>query len=414
MIQLRIPNPSKVFNDQILAILESYTDPVEVFYGGASSGKSHGVYQKVVLKACQNWPVPRRILVLRKVDRSIKDSSWEHIKAVLSQFKLLPFCKINKSDFTITLPNGAIFMFKGLDDPEKIKSIKGVSDIVMEEATEFNLDDFTQLRLRLRDPEHEDRQMFLMFNPISKKNWVYDYFFMNDSGAKLYWSTYKDNKFLDQATRDALEDLKHRNPAYYRIYALGEFATLDKLIFPVTTVRVISDDEVKGFREYNGLDFGYVNDPSALVSVRYDPEMKRIYITKEFVKKGMLNDEIATTIAFLGLAKEEIYADSQEQKSIEEIRRMGVSRIKPVRKGKDSVIQGIQWLAQHEIIIDSRCFKVREEAENYTWQKDKKTGEYTNEPVDGFNHTWDAIRYALSDLIRGVGKVKLLNRSIGF
>ena len=344
-----------------------------------------------------------RVLMLRKIQRSIRDSIWTHFLDVLDQFQFRQYCKIDKTNFEIILPNNAQFLFRGLDDPEKIKSIKGISDIFEEEATEFTEEDDTQLGLRLRDREQKEKQMFRSFNPISKKNWVHRVFFEQPTTAKLRWSTYKDNHFLDQDTINYLESLKNRNPAYYRIYALGEFATLDRIIFTNTTKRIIRDEEVKDLPQFHGLDFGYVNDPSALVVLRYDEKNKKIFIMREYVKGGMLNDEIARTIEELALQKEIINADSSEQKSIQEIKNLGVSRIRPVGKGKDSVLQGIQWLLQNEIIVDERCFKVWEEFENYTWKKDKN-GEYTNDPVDSYNHTIDAIRYALVDYILTRGK----------
>jgi len=425
MIEIEVKHPKKLFNDQILAILNKYETPLEVFYGGASSGKSHGVYQKYAWKAMKGWKKPRKVLILRKIGASIRDSSWEHMQDVLAQFKILPYCEVNKSDFRITLPNKAMFLFKGLDDPEKIKSIKGVSDIILEEATEFTLEDFTQLKLRLRDKEHKFRQMALMFNPIHKLNWVYNFFFWDrennrprefkEHGGIIYHSTYKDNRFLDEASKQDIEDLRFRNPAYYRIYALGEFATLDKLVFPVVEYRIISEKEVSHLEQLNGLDFGYINDPSALSNVRYDKEEKTIFITGEYVKEHLLNNKIAEAIINLGLSKERIFADSQEEKSIDEIQLYGIPRIEAVKKGPHSVIQGIQWMQQHKIVVDERCFKTREEFENYTWKKDKKTGEYTNDPVDTYNHTIDAIRYALSEKINGEGEIQILNRrKLGF
>ena len=151
--------------------------------------------------------------------------------------------------------------------PEKIKSINGITDIVIEEATELTLDDFTQLLLRLRPGEEvKHPQIYLMFNPISKANWVFDYFIMNKpDNAKVIQTTYKDNKFLTIDYKNELERLKDRNPAYYKIYALGEFATLDKLVFPVYEKRLIAKEEVRNFEMFIGMDFGYINDPSAIV-----------------------------------------------------------------------------------------------------------------------------------------------------
>jgi len=396
-------------------VIDDYTKFTEIHYGGASSGKSHGVVQKVVMKACKKWRKPRKILFTRKVGRSIKDSIFADVLACLADFGILDRCKVNNTDFRITLPNGAEFLFKGMDDPEKIKSIKGLSDVVMEEATEFTLDDYTQLTLRLRDRKHKVRQIFLMFNPVSKTNWVYKNWFAKDvtvdsKRTVIYQTSYQNNKFLDEETRITIEELKERNPAYYRIYALGEFATLDKLVFPTYESQVLNKADLKSLPSFFGLDFGYVNDPSAFMHVKVDENNKTLYIVEEFVKKHMLNDEIADTIKNLGYGKEIVEADSSEEKSIAEIRLKGVPQIQAVKKGKGSILQGIQFIQQYKIVIDSRCFKTIEELENYTWKKDKKTGEYVNEPVDTYNHTIDAIRYALNQAVFRLNGSSLADR----
>ena len=402
-------NPA-VFNDWIYQSIDDYSKRIEVYYGGAGSGKSYGATQKVLLKALK---YRRKVLVIRKIQRTIKDSIWALLISHLHASGFYNACRVNRSDFEIALPNGSIFIFKGLDDPEKIKSIDGITDIVIEEATELTEDDFTQLNLRLRALV-DHLQIYLMFNPISKKNWVYDYFFVRalPLNVKIIKTTYQDNRFLSDEYREELERLKDRNPAYYRIYCLGEFATLDKLVFPVYTTKIISEADIAGLKRWIGLDFGYINDPSAIVWGYIDTANKRIYVTGEYVKRGMKNNEIAETITDLGLHKDKSYGDCAERKSIDEIRDKGVN-IDPTEKGKDSVIHGIQWIQQYDLIVDERCFKVREELENYTWQKDKKTGEYINEPVDTFNHTIDAIRYGLNKYIKGVKTPTVIKKPRG-
>lgn len=401
-VKLNFKKPSNVFNRNIFEILTNYDNFTEVHYGGGSSGKSHGVIQKVVLKALKDWKYPRRILWLRKVQSTIKDSLFEDVKDCLINFGIWEMCLWNKTDNKVELPNGAVFLFKGLDNPEKIKSIKGISDIVMEEASEFTLNDYTQLTLRLRERKHVNKQIFLMFNPVSKLNWVYKYFFEHGEpmeNVMIRQSSYRDNKFLDEMTRQNLELLANRNPAYYKIYALGEFATLDKLVFPNYEKRLINKDELRHLPSYFGLDFGYVNDPSAFIHSKIDVKNKKLYIIEEYVKKGMLNNEIANVIKQLGYSKEIITADSAEQKSIAEISNHDITRIRSAMKGKDSIISGIQYLNQFDIVIDERCFKTIEELDNYTWKKDKNTGEYYNEPVDTYNHCIDALRYSVEMLM---------------
>ena len=412
-IKIKIKNPSRVFNKHIYDKLTDYSTFTEIHYGGASSGKSHGVIQKVVFKSLQAWKYPRKVLFLRKVGSSVYDSIFEDVKQCLEAWGLLGACKVNNSAYRIELPNGAQFIFKGLDNPEKIKSIKGISDVVMEEASEFTLDDYTQLTLRLRDKKHPFKQIYLMFNPVSKVNWVYNAFFVKKpKNTVIYQTTYKDNRFLDEVTKENIEELANRNEAYYKIYALGEFATLDKLVFPKYKKQLLNKEELSHIPSDFGLDYGFINDPSAFIHVKIDEENKRLYILEEYVKKGLTNDKIAEAIKALGYSKEIIRADSAEKKSNQELRNLDIPRVIDVIKGPGSVMQGIQYILQYEIIVDERCVKTIEELENYTWKKDKATNEYINEPVDSYNHCLDAVRYAVQDRIFQKKKELDVNKTI--
>ena len=377
--------------------VRDYITRFNVFYGGAGSGKSHFVAQKVILKALQ---YKRKILVVRKVGNTLKDSVWAMFLKLLYQMPGV-IRSINKSEYTIELISGSIFLFKGLDDPEKIKSIEGITDIVVEEASELTEDDFDQLNLRLR-ATCGMLQIHLMFNPVSKANWVYSRFFKDGTPEDtiVVHTTYKDNPYLPKEYIDSLLRLEKNNPAYFKIYVLGDFATLDKLVFPVKTVRLVSQDEIKGLPFWIGMDFGYTNDPTAITWGYCDLVNRRLYITGEYNKKGMTNDMIAKVITDLGFAKERIIADAAEPKSIAELRRLGINRITGAVKGPDSVKNGIDRLQRYEIIIDERCTYTVEEFDNYTWKKDRKTGEYINEPVDMFNHHIDSTRYGTQNVMR--------------
>ena len=181
------------------------------------------------------------------------------------------------------------------------------------------------------------------------------------------------------------------NPTYYRIYALGEFASLDKLVFSNWRVGTISDTH--DWDMLCGLDFGYTNDPTAFIVSFVQGET--LYVAKEFVKTGLLNNQIATVITDLGFSKSTIIADSAEVKSIEELRRDGLHRIYPAVKGQGSILQGIQKLQQYETVVDPTCEHTITELQNYAWKKDRQSGEYVNEPIDEFNHCIDALRYSL-------------------
>lgn len=383
-------NP-KAFNDAFYPYLRDYKRRFEVYYGGAGSGKSVFIAQKLVVKALTD---KRKVLIMRKVGSTLKDSVWQLVVDTLSQIGALPYCGVNKSVFTIELPNRSILLFKGMDDSEKIKSITGITDIWAEEATEFSEEDIEQLNLRLR-AKVKDLQMFFSFNPVSKANWVYRRWFKDGAiitdDTVIHRSTYKDNRFLPDAYIETIEKMASTNPTYYRIYALGEFASLDKLVFNNWHVGRIEDTH--DWDMLCGLDFGFTNDPTAfVVSFMKD---NTLFISREYVKTGLLNDQIAKVITELGFSKSTIIGDSAEVKSIEELRRAGLYRIYPAAKGQGSVLQGIQKLQQFDIVVDPDCEHVITELQNYAWKKDRSTGEYINEPIDEFNHCLDALRYSL-------------------
>lgn len=307
MINLHLSK--KLFNETYYPYLFDYSHGVEVYFGGAGSGKSHFIAQKLLVKALKD---KRKVLVVRKTQVSQRESCWRLFMELLSKWQILSECKPRLSDMTIELPNGSIFLFKGLDDPERIKSIVGITDIWCEEATELNEEDYEQLTLRMR-ANVEDLQMFVSFNPISKANWVYKKWFLQDTDAFILKTTYKDNKFLPDSYIESLEDKINSNPTYYKIYALGEFCSLDKLVYYNWRVEEFNHAEIKGDLLV-GLDFGFVNDPTALVSSILDEENKTVYVFKEWGAVNKTNDEIARTIDYLGFRKSTIMADSAEQK----------------------------------------------------------------------------------------------------
>lgn len=310
-----------------------------------------------------------------------------------------------------------------MDDPEKIKSIANIDDIVVEECTEINDFDFDQLTLRLRS-KNLYNQVHVMFNPVSKENWVYKRWFAetadyNKENTVILHTTYKDNKFLPTEYIESLMDMQKTNPAYYAIYALGEFASLDRLVYTNWKVELFDYmkilQNVKGSKAIFGTDFGYTNDYTTLICSVIDDINKIIYIYDEHFETHMTNEDIYKMYTEKRVAGERIVCDSSEPKSIEELKRLGCKRVVGATKGKDSIINGIQLIQQYKIIIHPNCTKIIEEFKNYTWVKDKVTGEYINKPIDKYNHGLDAFRYSLSDYCGGfVPKIQLLNRNLLF
>lgn len=377
--------------------IEDYSFRYNVFWGGRGSGKTKFIIQKLMTKGLKE---KRLILLMRKETNKLRDSVWKELLEVIEEFKLTPYFTINKTEFRATCNiNGTEFKCLGLDEPEKIKGFAAMSDVFMDEITAFTEEDIELIDGTLRSISYElPLQMYFAFNPISKTNFVYKYFGF-DTGITppntfILHSTYLDNPFLDDSYLQRMDAMKLRNYNRWKIEALGEFVTLDKLVFQNWKSEEFNHADIQG-NLVVGLDFGFVNDVSALVASILDETNKKIYVFKEWGDTGKTNKELSNIITSLGFAKSIIIADSAEPKSIEELKRAGISRIRASVKGPDSIMHGIQQLQNYEIVVHPSCEGIITELENYSWQKDKKTNEYINKPIDSFNHYIDALRYSL-------------------
>lgn len=422
MADTKMSIKKRMFNDTYYPYLQNYNTRIEVYYGGAGSGKSVFITQKLLFKYLKYSN--RKCLVVRKVNATLKESTFSLFKTILSEWKIYDECKVNKTDLTIELPNGSSFIFKGMDDPEKIKSIAGIDDIWVEECTEIDMFDFDQLCLRLRSRKPYN-QIICSFNPVSKQNWVYPRWFDKNSdnyslkNTTVLHTTYKDNKFLPKDYIDDLLEKEKTNPVYYRIYALGEFATLNKLVYTNWKVEEFDYNEILKAKNTRyaifGTDFGYTNDYTTLICSVIDELDKKIWIYDEHFEKHMTNEDIYNMYVEHGVAGERIICDSSEPKSIEELRRLGCKRVTGAIKGKDSIMNGIQLIQQYEIIVHPKCVQIQEELKNYTFIKDKQTNQYLNKPIDKYNHGLDAFRYSIMAKVNiKNNKLKLLSRNALF
>ena len=388
---------SRVFLPTFRPYVNDYTHRYEIYWGGRASGKTVFIIQKLLLKGLQE---KRFILLMNKQTAGIRDKVWKELNDAIDFFKIRSFFDFNQTEYRATCMNGTQFRCMGLDDSEKAKSLSNVSDIYLDELNQFTQDDFELLDGSLRSKRYNyPLQLIGSFNPVSKANWVYQYFGF-DTGIVppntfIHHSTYLDNPYCDASYIQRMELMKTRNPVRYRIEAEGQFATLDKLIYTNWVEREIDPEEYKQLPLLVGLDFGFTNDPSALVASFIDQENKIIYIFKEWGSTGKTNVELANVIKSLGFSKSVIIADSAEQKSIEELRRNGIQRVRASVKGADSINYGISLLQEYKLVVSPECQEVINELENYSWQKDRQTGEYINKPVDAFNHYMDALRYSL-------------------
>lgn len=394
-------------NNVYLPYLNDETS-IQIFFGGASSGKSVFLSQRVVLDLIQGG---RNYLVIRKVGKTIRQSVFNEICKAIKDTGLGQFFYVSMTSMTITAFNGFQVIFCGLDDPQKIKSItpaKGaLTDIWIEEATEISYDDFKEIIKRLRGISKVQKRITLSFNPILKDHWIYKEFFLNvwednkrfykDERVLILKTTYKDNRYLTEQDKQALESEK--DAYYYDVYTLGKWGILGNVIFKNWRVEDLSWLKGKADNIRNGLDFGYAKDPAALTHTHYDRKRKIIYILDELYATELTNDILAREVKRI-VGNSLVVCDSEEPKSIQELRQYGVNAI-GARKGKDSVNHGIQWLKQQTIIVDVKCQAHKNELMKYKWREDAN-GNVLPIPVDRDNHLMDALRYAYESEFRNL------------
>tara|TARA_R110000751_G_scaffold50096_2_gene110984 strand:- start:232 stop:1185 length:954 start_codon:yes stop_codon:yes gene_type:complete len=273
--------------------------------------------------------------------------------------------------------NGNLIEFISLDQPQKIRGRK--RDVLyLNEANELYFEDWQQLIFRTKG------KVILDYNPSDTFHWIYERVIPRED-CDFYQTTYKDNPFLEDTIVSEIERLKYTDEDYWRVYGLGERGASRATIFQYTTGDQQGD--VVAF----GLDFGYTNDPSSLVKVTKKGDS--LYLKELLYSTNLTNPDISDKLRDLGLTRQdEIWADSAEPKSIEELHRMGWN-VKPTAKGRDSIMIGIDVLKRHKLVVTHDSPNLIKELQNYKWLEDKN-GNLLNKPVDKYNHAIDAIRYA--------------------
>ena len=362
-------------------LLECRKQREVVVYGGAGSGKSYTVAQFLIIERLMKLR-NKRLLVTRKYNPSLKVTSYQLVKEILNDL-LIPYDEL-KTEQIITLPRRNEIYFRGLDDPEKIKSSE-FNYIWMEEATEFDYEDYLQLKLRLRRRTECGNQMYLTYNPVS--GWTQKAFFETESDdIAVLKTTYKDNPFLDEEYVKALLNLKSQDETYYQIYALGEYAEAKNKIF--NNYKIVQKLPSSFDSIIYGIDFGF-NNPTVILEIGIKDD--EIYITKEFYQSQITNNELIQELEYFVKDKNcEIYADSAEPARIEEISRAGFN-IYPAKK---DVKNGIDYLKRKMIYLNKDCVNTIKEIQMYKW-KESKNGEILDEPVKFNDHAMDAMRYAV-------------------
>lgn len=349
-------------------------------------------------------------LVIRKVERTLRDSCFSDLRWAIHRLGVDAYWKATTSPIELTYaPTGQKIMFRGLDDSQKITSISVpvgyINFVWIEEAYQISKeDDFNMIDESIRGelPEGYFKRFNITFNPWNERHWLKSRFFDKESDDVLaLTTTYKCNEWLDDADRKLFDDMRVRNPRRYQVAGLGNWGVIDGLVYENWKEQVFTLSEVRDCETVAGLDFGYTNDPTAFFIGFLDLEQKKLYVWDEIYEKGLSNRRIFEGIQALGYSKERITADSAEPKSIDELKGYGL-RVSSAKKGKDSILNGIQWIQDLEIVVHPRCVNFLTEIGSYTWKEDR-FGKKLNEPVDDANHLMDAMRYALESYIRKKG-----------
>jgi phage terminase large subunit len=355
--------------------------------GGTRSGKTYALLQWCIVKALEKKEI---ITIVRKTIPSLKRTVMKDFKDVMQLLDIWNENDFNISDRIYTFYNDSIIQFISTDDAEKLRGLKSTI-LWLEEAQEIDSESYFQLQIRTTGP------IILSYNPtVSPYHWI-----RTMSDCSRYFTTFKNNPYLDTTVKKAIEELKHTNQKAWKVYGLGEWVGNEKAIFEFAQCEWLPDDaEFVAF----GLDFGYSSDPTALASIwKYNNEL---YIIEHCYERGMVTNDIVTMLKGVVKGREEIWADSAEPRLIEELYREGFN-IKPVIKGKDSINFGIQVMQNYTINIPKTCQNLINEFYSYEWSSDR-FGKQLDKPVDYMNHLIDAARYAsmmrLSNKATAAGK----------
>lgn len=397
MLPLRLVG-TKVFEDSYRA-----KEKVIVNFGGARSSKSYSIAQLLIIKAFSEKH--KNIGICRKTLPSLKRTAMRLVIELLHQYKRYNYCKYCKSEDYIDIPHmHNRIQFFSLDNPERIKSTE-FNYIWMEEANEFTWDDFLILMTRLSGHTIKERnQMFLTLNPNEETGWIPTKLLKNNVFTKhddilVRHSTYKDNPFLTDDYRKELEGLKNTDEVYYKVYTLGEWASVKGLVY--TKYKIIPESQMPSVFEesFYGLDFGF-NNPMALVFAGVVD--KNLYIKEILYESGLTTRDLIEKLKTL-IPKThrniQIRADSASPDKIQEIYDAGFNCVGVDKNNINTVKWGIDYCKAQNIHVSENSDKVIKELRSYKWREDRN-GDPLDEPVKFNDHAMDAMRYAVTGFAR--------------
>lgn len=373
-----------------------------VLQGGTSSSKTYSTAQILIVKSLTSKK-SKLVSVVAETIPHLKRGVMRDFFKILIEIGIYKEDNHNKTDSTYKLGNWTIEFFSA-DNDAKLRGAR--RDILfVNECNRISWDAFTQLEIRTKN------QVFLDFNPVSKF-WVHSKLMQPSNKFAFIKSTYKDNvdhltgkPLLEQSIIDAIESRKpifdevgnliSGDEQFWKVYGLGEIGSLEGVIF--NNWETCEQIPESGKWTAYGLDFGFTNDPTAIIKVVY--QGGELWAEELCFETGLTNPDIAKKLRSFGIGTlEDIIADSSEPKSIAEIRRGGFRAIRGVKKGKDSINMGIDVMKRFKINIHKKSINLIDEFSNYQWTK-TKDGEYLNKPIDNYNHGIDAFRYVCFEKI---------------
>lgn len=360
--------------------------PLVLHQGGTSSGKTFGIlYALLSYLLYDRGKEKLTVSVVSENVPHLQRGAYKDFKTILAETELDGVIIENKTHKTFTLPSGTEIEFFSADNEGKARGAK--RDILfVNEANNLKWDIYYQMSMRT------NATVILDWNP-SNEFWLHTKLYPNLKKGEYFFkvTTYRDNPGVTDKVKNEIERLKDIDPELYKVYGEGRKGSITGLIFQNVT---FVDEFPKECRKVGyGLDFGFTNDPTALV--RIGVLHGELYMEELIYETGLLNKDISDLLKELGLKRrDEIIADSAEPKSIAELRSYGWN-VRPAKKGTDSVNHGISLLKSYKLNITKNSVNWRKEVNNYKWKVDNN-GDTLNVPIDAYNHLWDAARYYAS------------------
>lgn len=391
-----------------------------VMKGSAGSGKSVDTAQHYILRLMKD--AGRNLVCIRKSDVTNRDSTYAELTGAIYRMfgdKVPAYWAIKQSPLQLTCRiNGNQIIFRGMNDDrqrEKLKSItfqRGkLTDVWIEEATELTQADVEIIDDRLRGelPEGQFYQIRMTFNPVSKSHWIKRVFFdRSDPNVLTHHSTYLDNRFIDAAYHDRMQRRKEVDPEGYQIYGLGEWGEVGGLILKNYVVEDFDREPERFDYMVNAQDFGF-NHADCIGAVGFkDGEL---YLCRELYIFERDTEEIIQLAEGKFEKHLTMYCDSAEPDRIKMWKKAGYRAV-PVKKEPGSVHAQIDYLKQHKIHIHPSCVNTIKEIQQWKWQRNEKTGEYSDEPVPFMDDAMAMLRYSIERERRGKAKLKTFKGGI--